>query len=98
MANSPGTVTAFAVKRYFRSWRDVWQHTAGYLGGYLRLWRGKEVREMVECPECACQWELNDVMVGELVPCPDCGVDLEVVSLDPLEVELAPEVEEDWGE
>ncbi len=53
---------------------------------------------MVECPECARQWELGDVMIGELVPCPDCGVDLEVVSLDPQEVELAPEIEEDWGE
>ena len=30
--------------------------------------------------------------------CPDCGVDLEVTSLDPAEVELAPMEEEDWGE
>jgi alpha-aminoadipate carrier protein LysW len=32
------------------------------------------------------------------VQCPDCGVDLEVTSLDPLELALAPEEEEDWGE
>ena len=30
--------------------------------------------------------------------CPDCGAELEITSLDPLTVELAPEVEEDWGE
>jgi alpha-aminoadipate carrier protein LysW len=32
------------------------------------------------------------------VVCPDCGVDLEVISLEPLQVELAPMEEEDWGE
>jgi alpha-aminoadipate carrier protein LysW len=37
-------------------------------------------------------------MVGEIMPCAFCGVDLEVVSLDPLALELAPEVAEDWGE
>jgi alpha-aminoadipate carrier protein LysW len=39
-----------------------------------------------------------DVQVGEIVVCPDCGVELEVVSLGPIALELAPEVEEDWGE
>jgi alpha-aminoadipate carrier protein LysW len=28
----------------------------------------------------------------------DCGAELEVVSLNPLVLELAPEEEEDWGE
>lgn len=37
--------------------------------------------------------ELNEIIV-----CPDCGVDLEVISLNPPEVELAPMEEEDWGE
>jgi alpha-aminoadipate carrier protein LysW len=35
---------------------------------------------------------------GEIVVCPDCGVELEVRSVAPVIVELAPEVEEDWGE
>ena len=35
---------------------------------------------------------------GEVVPCGDCGIELEVVGIDPLTVEQAPEVEEDWGE
>jgi len=51
------------------------------------------------CPECAAEIELgDDVMEGEIVDCPDCGVELEVVSLDPLALDLAPEEEEDWGE
>ncbi|MBE9507737.1 MAG: lysine biosynthesis protein LysW, partial [Chloroflexi bacterium] len=29
---------------------------------------------------------------------PDCGIELEVMSLEPITLELAPEVEEDWGE
>ncbi len=44
-------------------------------------------------------WTLAaDVEEGEIVVCPDCGVELEVVSLDPLTLDLAPDVEEDWGE
>jgi alpha-aminoadipate/glutamate carrier protein LysW len=51
-----------------------------------------------KCPECDAELELNDVMEGEIVVCSDCGVDLEVVSLNPLTLELAPMEEEDWGE
>lgn len=50
------------------------------------------------CPECEADLTLNNPIVGEIVPCSECGVDLEVVALDPLQLELAPEVEEDWGE
>jgi len=50
------------------------------------------------CPECAAEIALGDVMEGEIVDCPDCGVELEVVSLDPLTLDLAPQEEEDWGE
>ena len=54
---------------------------------------------MAECPECAAELNLApDVEEGEIVICPDCGVDLEVMSVNPITVELAPEVEEDWGE
>lgn len=53
----------------------------------------------VTCVECAAAIEVEDsVMQGEILQCPDCGVELEVISLNPLTVELAPEVEEDWGE
>ncbi len=51
------------------------------------------------CPECAAEIELaDDTLQGEIIQCPDCGTELEVVSLAPVTLELAPEVEEDWGE
>ncbi len=53
----------------------------------------------VTCPECMAEFDLeDDTMAGEIIVCPECGVELEVVSLDPPQVELAPEIEEDWGE
>ena len=53
----------------------------------------------VSCPECAADITLEEsTEVNEIIVCPDCGVDLEVTSLDPAEVELAPMEEEDWGE
>ena len=51
-----------------------------------------------KCPECDAELEMEDVMEGEIVVCSDCGVDLEVVSLSPLTLQLAPMEEEDWGE
>ena len=50
------------------------------------------------CPECEGPITLNAPMAGEIVPCPACGAELEVVSLSPLALELAPEAQEDWGE
>jgi alpha-aminoadipate carrier protein LysW len=51
------------------------------------------------CPECAADIILaDDTLQGEIVQCPDCGIELEVISLDPLALELAPAEEEDWGE
>lgn len=52
-----------------------------------------------ECPVCGADVELPEGTVqGELITCPDCGVELEVISLDPPQVEEAPQEEEDWGE
>jgi alpha-aminoadipate/glutamate carrier protein LysW len=51
------------------------------------------------CPTCSAAVTLPaDVMEHELLPCSDCGAELEVISLHPITIELAPEVEEDWGE
>jgi alpha-aminoadipate carrier protein LysW len=53
----------------------------------------------VECIECGGDLNLaDDLEIGEIVVCPDCGVELEVTSVDPVALELAPEVDEDWGE
>lgn len=51
------------------------------------------------CPECDAEVGISaDAMQNELLACPDCGAELEIISLDPLHLELAPETEEDWGE
>lgn len=50
------------------------------------------------CPECDAELSLSDPIQGEIVSCPDCGAELEVISVEPLVLDLAPEEEEDWGE
>ena len=52
----------------------------------------------VECPECFGEITVTNVMASEIVQCSECGAELEVVSLEPLALEPAPEEEEDWGE
>ena len=53
----------------------------------------------VSCPECAAELNLEKgTEAGEIIVCSDCGVDLEVISLEPAKVQLAPREEEDWGE
>ena len=55
----------------------------------------------VRCPECLAEIEVpSDVVEGEVLECPDCGAELEVVRVrdDTVEVQLAGEVGEDWGE
>ncbi len=39
-----------------------------------------------------------DVEIGEIIDSPITGAELEVVSVDPITLEEAPELEEDWGE
>ena len=51
------------------------------------------------CTVCEARIDLpNDCSEGELLTCGDCGTELEVVTLDPITVEEAPQVQEDWGE
>lgn len=51
------------------------------------------------CPECDAEITLDaGTEIGEIIVCPECGVDLEVVSLNPAKVDLAPMEQEDWGE
>lgn len=54
---------------------------------------------MVDCPECGGGLSLHDgVEAGEIVDCSTCGAELEVTAENPVAVELAPELDEDWGE
>jgi alpha-aminoadipate/glutamate carrier protein LysW len=59
----------------------------------------QETKMTALCPECEAEMNLEvTVELNEIVVCPDCGVDLEVLSLQPLALEVAPMEEEDWGE
>ena len=52
-----------------------------------------------ECLECGAAVQISEnVMLGEVLECIECGAELEITGLDPVIVELAPEIEEDWGE
>jgi alpha-aminoadipate carrier protein LysW len=51
------------------------------------------------CPECEAPVKLTpDLEKGEILQCADCGAELEVAETNPVELRLAPEEEEDWGE
>jgi alpha-aminoadipate carrier protein LysW len=53
----------------------------------------------VSCPECDAEFTLAaNTEIGEIIVCPDCGVDLEVTSLNPAKLDVAPMEQEDWGE
>ncbi len=51
---------------------------------------------MADCPECDADVEVDefDVDRGDIVGCPECGSSLEVISLSPIELELAPDEDE----
>lgn len=51
-----------------------------------------------ECTECAARISALVTLPGEILDCADCGAELEVRSVRPLVLALAPAVEEDWGE
>ena len=53
---------------------------------------------MSYCPECEAEIDEEFEDVGEVFPCPECGVELEVISLDPVEFDLAPVDDEDEEE
>jgi alpha-aminoadipate carrier protein LysW len=51
------------------------------------------------CPECDGEVLIGaDAEIGEILTCTECGADLEVRSLSPPVLEVAPPEEEDWGE
>ena len=53
---------------------------------------------MSYCPECEAAIDEEFEEVGEVISCPECGVELEVISIDPVEFDLAPVDEEEEEE
>lgn len=51
---------------------------------------------LAACPECGFEIHVDeDVDKGETMTCEQCDAKLEVVGLDPIELDLAPEDEDD---
>jgi alpha-aminoadipate carrier protein LysW len=52
---------------------------------------------MPTCPECDAEIEVDefDVDKGDQLSCPECGSNLEVTGVSPLELDLAPEDDEE---
>lgn len=54
---------------------------------------------MTKCPECETDVSVDgEPQVSEIVQCTECAAELEVVSVSPVGLAVAPDVEEDWGE
>ena len=51
---------------------------------------------MPTCPECdaAIDIEEEELEEGQIVDCPECGAELEVVSTNPVQVELVKDDDE----
>jgi alpha-aminoadipate/glutamate carrier protein LysW len=59
----------------------------------------QEEEVMAQCPECEAQVSVDaQPQVSEIVQCAECSAELEVVTVSPLALAVAPDVEEDWGE
>ncbi len=55
--------------------------------------------DALQCPECNAEVAVDPAArVSEIVECLDCRTELEIASIDPPSLVLAPEVEQDWGE
>lgn len=51
------------------------------------------------CPECDAEIHVDEeVDKGDVLECEECEVLLEVVGLDPVELDLAPDDEDDYDE
>jgi lysine biosynthesis protein LysW len=51
---------------------------------------------LTACPECEAEIHVDeDVDKGEVLHCVECEVKLEVVGLDPIELDLATDASED---
>jgi transcription elongation factor GreA len=58
-----------------------------------------DVVHIVPCPDCDHEITVKvDWREGDTFPCPNCDADLQVMSLDPIVVDFAPEDDESWDD
>jgi alpha-aminoadipate carrier protein LysW len=52
---------------------------------------------MVLCPECETNLDVEEEEMdeGEIVSCPECGSDFEVITINPLELRVVSEEDEE---
>ena len=52
---------------------------------------------MATCPECDAEIEVDefDVDRGDQLSCPECGSSLEVTGVSPIELDVAPDEDDD---
>ncbi|HSF18881.1 MAG TPA: lysine biosynthesis protein LysW [Vicinamibacteria bacterium] len=52
------------------------------------------------CPACDTEIEIDalDVDPGERIGCPECGVTLQVLAVDPIDLDIAEEEIKEWKE
>jgi alpha-aminoadipate carrier protein LysW len=56
-------------------------------------------QQATDCQVCGQSLSLaQDLMMGELVDCGACGTEFEVTATEPLSLQEAPMVGEDWGQ
>jgi lysine biosynthesis protein LysW len=49
------------------------------------------------CPECHRKVEIDDPTLGQFITCPHCQTELEIIYLDPLQLDWIEEDEEKTG-
>ena len=50
------------------------------------------------CPNCDAEVSMNSPRLGTMFQCPDCEVDLEVVSVNPFDVDFPSDNYDDWDD
>lgn len=51
-----------------------------------------------DCPACDSEIEIDelDIDLGERIGCPECGVTLQVLAVDPIDLDIAEEEITEW--
>lgn len=58
--------------------------------------RGGKTIATANCPDCDAKLVVNVVRLGQKLTCPYCDTELEVIGVDPLELDWASDWSDDW--